>query len=106
MTFSSEADDPCYCFSGGEWLSGKSEVTEKEGDFPTGYVEAVTEELCVALLPHEAPSAEYLAFSPGDQIRVVAQEGEWWYGLFNKQVGFFPGQYVKSIASLGSKTWG
>ncbi|XP_076663199.1 dynamin associated protein 160 isoform X5 [Andrena cerasifolii] len=51
------------------------------------------------LFQYRPTTEQHLAFEKGDIIKVIEQQGDWWYGTSSTEAsGWFPKSYVKEIA--------
>ncbi|CAK9815717.1 ITSN1 [Anthophora quadrimaculata] len=52
-----------------------------------------------AVYQYHPTTEQHLSFEKGDIIKVIEQQGDWWYGTSSADVnGWFPKSYVKEIA--------
>ncbi|XP_076392418.1 dynamin associated protein 160 isoform X5 [Megachile rotundata] len=51
-----------------------------------------------ALFQYRPTTEQHLPFEKGDLIKVIEQQGDWWYGTSNAGTGWFPKSYVKEIS--------
>ncbi|KOC60838.1 Intersectin-2 [Habropoda laboriosa] len=53
-----------------------------------------------AVYQYHPTTEQHLSFEKGDIIKVIEQQGDWWYGTSSADVnGWFPKSYVKEIAA-------
>lgn len=62
-------------------------------------VNSTAQSLVLALYSYTAVSPDELSFHKGSVITVLSkEEGEWWKGELNGQVGLFPYNYVQTLS--------